>query len=256
MPATKGHLIVLDLNGDDTTSAMFSIKKRAAPLPAPPSRAHHRGKGFSLDQLAVMGKLASSVAKDPWKIDEFGLDFSTDPQTGRPTLVESTMSRFLGLEGTDQLVGAEYLLRGDTRDWDTVYEDGGLGANVKDVRTASIDTGKHVESSSGTSAFVPCTRQLGVSKHFAGKTGWVYMLYINEGIAMSDYKKYEQDEVLAFGEIPLRDIVMCKHLVQPNRVYVNREFRAALIDQTNWSPLLRLIGGGTYPQGQFWAIVG
>ncbi|MBK9169319.1 MAG: hypothetical protein IPM24_17905 [Bryobacterales bacterium] len=254
MPATKGHLIVLDLIGDDTTPAMFSIKQRVKPLTAPPSRAHHRGKGFSLDQLAVMGRLATSVATNPSSIDEFGLDFATDPRTGRPTLVESTMSQYLGLEGTDQLVGAEYLLRGDTRDWDAVYDAGGLGANVKDVRSGSIDTGKHVESSSGTSAFVPCTRQLGVSKHFAGKTGWVYLFHVNEGIAMSDHKKYQQDEVLAFGEIPLHDIVMCKWVEQANRIYVNREFRAAMIDSTNWSPLLRLIGGGTYAQGQFWVI--
>jgi hypothetical protein len=194
-------------------------------------KALHR-QGFESEQVAVMGQLVADKS----------VEFDTQPILG---------GRDGAIDDDHAITGPEFLFHGSKADWDTIYASGGLKS-----QGSNIDLSAHVHSSStAQSAFVSGSRVLSVAKRFAGDSGWIYLIYVPTGIGVFSNPIHKQAEVAALECVPVKDLLMCKQVTEPSVVYVNKECRSVLATPQNLDRGLRLIGGGQYPQGQFWTVL-
>ena len=238
MPATRGNLRKVRLNGQpDTGPSTFQLDHGLSHYPAhtmardaAEEKKLHR-QGFSRSQLEMMGKI----------VQYYETDFELQGMMGRPDYIDDEHS----------IVGPEFLLHGTQTDWDTIYDSGGLKSQGTNP-SASLHV---LSSSANATGYVSGTRVLSVAKSFAKSTGWVYLIYAPQGIAVHSTSPHKQAEVAAIDSVPIKDIFMFKLLTDPNLIYINEDFRSALKSTANLDRCLRLLGGGTYPQGLFWSDV-
>jgi hypothetical protein len=237
MPATQGHLRRVRLNGTaDTGPSTFQLPNGLSHYPPhvavtdPVLKKKMHRQSLSREQLEMMSKT----------VQRYDTDFELQEMMGKDGYIDDEFSA----------VGNEFLFHGTPVDWDTIYASGGIRANGYNAGLSS-----HVQSSSASgSGYVSGTRVLSVAKSFAkGQDGWVYLLYAPQGVAVHSTSPHKQAEVAAIKLVPVTDIFMFKQLNDPNLVYINEDFRSALKSQQSIGRCLRLIGGGTYPPGLFWA---
>jgi hypothetical protein len=244
MPATRGSLRKFRLNGTPDTGpstfelANFNLPTNLAnypphtPATTPQEVKKLHRKGFKPGQLEMMGKVVQHYEA------EYGF--------------QEMMGQGGNLTDGYAPVGPEFTLHGTATDWDTLHASGGLGIQGKNP-----DVDQHVFSSSthGT-GYVSTTRVLSVAKSFAKtNNGWVYLVYVASGVGVFDTSRHTQAEVSAVGPIPIDQFYMFKQLNDPNLIYVNLGFRGVAVTPQIQEGCFRYLGGGTYPNGQFWAMV-
>ena len=239
MPAKSGNLRKYRLGGvADASHSAFQLPHHLSSYPAHPVTTDPkqikklRHERPPLAQLATMSRM----------VNELGSDYYLQDAMGNPG----------GLGDEFSIVGEEFLFHGTAVDWDTIHAAGGL--RCQGANTSPSD---HVASSAtNQTAYVSGSRRLSVAKSFAkGTDGWVYLLYSPHGIAVDQHFTHKQAEVAAMEKVPLTDIFLFKHLADPSLIYENLTFRSSLATAPTLDRCLRLIGGGTYPVGMFYAIV-
>ncbi|HEU4642233.1 MAG TPA: hypothetical protein VFS44_07230 [Gemmatimonadaceae bacterium] len=249
MPATQGNLRKVRLNGQaDTSASTFELPHGLTHYPAHSAVGNNNNNNNNNGASAELKKLhrqsynRGQLEMMSKAVQYYESNFELQELLGNGGYIDDEFA----------VVGPEFLFHGTPVDWDTIYASGGIRANG-----TNPNVNAHVLSSSASgSGYVSGTRVLSVAKSFAkSDDGWVYLIYAPQGIAVFSTSPHTQAEVAALSMVPLTDIFMFKQLSDPNLIYINLGFRSALKNQQNLDRCLRLLGGGTYPQGLFWANV-
>jgi hypothetical protein len=199
---------------------------------APQSHLHRRGAGFTRNQLSVMARIATD--------GEMGIP-------GQLAMTDDPMINEIVGTGDTLTAQAEWLFHGSKASWDTIYQAGGLTPQGDNLSISD-----HVHSSStNQTAYISTTRDLGVAACFAsggmdpakGEFGYIYLVHVDNGIAIGPNHNHQQAEVSTLGEIPVREIFMFQWLGNLRTVYVNLEFRSLPITPALIREGKRLLGG-------------
>ncbi len=180
---------------------MVNMRGRTSPNTVLQTTRTINRRGLLPRQTAMMGQMVQEALNNPG-------DRMDDTVSGDPGAT---------FQAED---GPVFLVRNDTRDWDTIYQAGGLMARGNDT-----DVMRHVGyDRPGTSAYVAGSDS---SHVFDSSSSWAY-LYVTLGAV--DAHNPMQHEKVTIGGVSIREIYMFRHNAYPNRIFINQSFYGAGLD--------------------------